>query len=258
MTLRFGKDVPPKKPKGQRWSKEETEYLRRMWGREPIGGIARMTGRTPRSIAIRLRALGIPFGVPEGYESLLACTKRTGFCMLTLKMVLKFGNVPTHLHHGRNWKQWKRQYRHRVVDKFDVDEAIAKWLSTETIPQAARRLKIKPRRLEWLLKQAGVAIFRQTAKKTSRKRVFSADADRVVNEVRNNRETLRAAASRYGISHRTLYRWMKLYGVSRASRWHLLEKSVIDVIVKAELARPGCMSPKRLSAKTASENGGKV
>jgi phage antirepressor YoqD-like protein len=240
-----GNDWAPRKPKWAHWSAADTETLRNLWGWEPIGSIGRILGRSRSSICYRVIRLGLKFVVPEGYESTLAAAKRTGFPLSSFRLIMRWANVPLHLHSGRS-RSWSGNYRHQIVDQMDVDEAMEKWFATETVNAAAKRLKVDARRLVSLLKEANVPIRALTDKPRSHLRIPSADAERVVADFRNNMETVRAGAKRHGIGLNTIYAWMRYHNMCRKDRKQLVEKAAIDRIVGIELSRPGCRSPRKL------------
>src|SRR5690606_39900248 len=67
-----------------RWSPEEDDRLRLLWeGLATVPSIARELGRTPRAVYRRAHEIGLQRGVPQGFESIEASARRTGFCMET-------------------------------------------------------------------------------------------------------------------------------------------------------------------------------
>jgi hypothetical protein len=131
----------------RRWS--DIEDRRLMLALEEVGlaWAARRLGRTPRAVHQRALRIGIPLGRPPGYESISAAAARTGFAFETVERILGWAGVKTR--HALAQPSATRAPRRlqRMVETFDVDEAIEAWLSTETPYAAARRLGCSEERL---------------------------------------------------------------------------------------------------------------
>lgn len=143
----------------QRWTEEEDRKLRWLWD-EPLGidAIAEKLGRTRLTTYWRAQVLELPLGPPQGCEYLYVAARRVGYSTGDeLRRVLDWAGVKIRLCRTRRGKHAGRYY----VDSFDVDEAVERWLKTETAEAAARRLGISGEALREKLKRAGVAISRE-------------------------------------------------------------------------------------------------
>lgn len=162
-----------------RWTKEEDKVLRSLWGEASLEAIVRKIGRPRGGVYLRAIEIGLEVGVPQGCESIDACAARCGFERRTMLRVLAFGGVHAHFVPSRSPKR-NRKYRSRYVDAFRADEAVAAWMASESVTQAADRRGLGGNVLRsWLLK-AGV-----TGKPTGLKkhwRVPTETIDRVIRE----------------------------------------------------------------------------
>lgn len=158
----------------RRWTQEEDEQVRFMWGHHPTPTIAAKLNRTSAAVYQRARdVLKIGAGCPVGFEYLRPAAERNGFAYHTFLRVLRWYGVKIHVAATLDAVRWKR--RNRIVDIDDVDQAVAAWLATEPVEHAARRVGVCGATLKARLLRAGVKppggrkqTFRVTAAEVSR------------------------------------------------------------------------------------------
>lgn len=162
----------------RRWTKADDRELRWLWESGELGvtAIAKRLGRTPVTTYWRAQKLGLPLGVPEGFEYLTHAAERTGYARETLMRVLRWAGVTTHRAMARPTKG--ASHRMRFVDPYEVDEAIVRWHETETLESAARRLGACAETLRRRLSAQGINDEGRAPK--THWRVRSVDAERAV------------------------------------------------------------------------------
>lgn len=229
----------------RRWTVEDDRRLRLLWGEEPLPKIAERLGRTRVTVYWRAQKLGLPLGPPQNQEYLTVAARRTGFRPDQLRRILLYAHVPIERFHSRDpAKRWPMF----VVDRFAVDEAIAKWMATETVKSAARRYGTSGHSMLMWLRKAGVKMRKAAAMrpggrgKSRHWRVVSADVDRVMAERPqwlSETETLCDAAHRVGVTRQTMREWLLAAGIAhrRGSR---LRREDVDQVVAAHRAMAGC------------------
>lgn len=132
------------------WSPAEDDVLRAHWGRKSGCELAKYLRRPLKTVYRRAARLGL--STSPAWESLYRAALRTGYSIVGLQTVLRFSGV--------QWLERKRGRRVLVVERAEVDRAIAAWLATETLSGAARARNLDSGVLrEWLV-QAGVPIRR--------------------------------------------------------------------------------------------------
>lgn len=172
------------------WSGHDDQMLRDLWGSYSITWLARKFGRTYTAIFWRARHLDLQLGCPPGSEYLTAAARRTGYEVQSLRRILAAAGVGLHVAHAK--KRTRRRPRH-YVDRYEVDWAVAAWMETETLNQAAKRHGMNPATLRrWLLAAiAGGASIPPPPEKGLRWQVPGKAVDRVVLA---RREPVRGAA----------------------------------------------------------------
>jgi hypothetical protein len=140
----------------RRWTGADDEALRDLWDLGlRISAIAKRLDRTRAATYRRAQMIGLPLGVPDGYEYLSAAAVRTGYSTAQLRRILRWagmriGNAlarPGPTRSGR---------RMHIVDPLDVDEAVVRWHVTEPVTAAARRLGIGDELLRGRLLRLGL------------------------------------------------------------------------------------------------------
>jgi hypothetical protein len=148
-----------------KWTAHDDQRLRINWGARSLDWLAEDLKRTRDAVYLRAEKLKLGLGVPQGLELIGTAAKRCGFSMKTLRSILVLQGVrmfaqPARIRTARDRRttQTKKRSRfHRMmVDSFDADEAVEKWLTTETVTSAARRRGVNPEKLRRHLLKAGV------------------------------------------------------------------------------------------------------
>jgi hypothetical protein len=105
------------------------------------------------AIYTRAKLLGLPLGVPRGFESLDAAARRAGVHPRTMRRILRWAGKKIR---RKLSEPLPRSFHRLMVDQLDVDEAVAAWTRTEPVEAAARRLGIDPVRLRARLRKVGI------------------------------------------------------------------------------------------------------
>lgn len=180
------------------WTPVDDERLRNLWGEKSLRSIALAFGRTEVAIKRRAQGLGLKLGAPEGWEYVTAAARRTGFRLATLRKILAWAAERKIAGDGRAaveriaWSpKWdpKARYRQHVVESFEVDEAVAAWMETETPTGAARARGVTAGTVLRRLGAAGVDLPAKPEKRGAHWRVPS----EVIDEAFAQRSERRAA-----------------------------------------------------------------
>lgn len=143
----------------RRWTEIEDQRLRRLLAESGIRRTARLLSRTKRSVYSRAKALGLELGCPRGYEYIATAAERAGYAPQTLWKILRWAGVRTQLSLADpSIRRKTKKGRFYIVDEFDVDNAVSKWLATETPTMAARRLGCDYRRVVSALLASGLPL----------------------------------------------------------------------------------------------------
>lgn len=214
----------------RRWTTDDDERLRAQWGLEDIYTIARNLGRTRLTVYWRAYELDLPLGCPEGWEYLSDAAARAGFATATLWRILRFSRVRVLHAYARNQG---RRHTH-IVEPLDVDDAVAAWMQTETLTEAARRLDVNPESLHRWCETAGVILHRDGRIKRSRMRADSTDFDRAVSEHRQRQEqsvSLTQASRELGVHRQTLAGWVRAAGFERGAHFDRIDRDLLRKVV---------------------------
>jgi transposase-like protein len=138
------------------WSSADLFSLAALWGSPGLSlcALARRFGRTPYAVYVAAGRHGLARGVPEGWESVAAAARRTGYTVATLRRVLSAASVRTSTAWG-NPLAPRTGAPKRAVRPADVDRAVAAWLARETVEEAARRVGVVPVTLRRWLRLSG-------------------------------------------------------------------------------------------------------
>lgn len=179
---------------GSPWTRADEQQLTLLWGEHPLKEIARRLGRNVHGVYFHARKIGLRCGAPQGTEYIWHAANRTGFSVKQLRRIFEIvGGVRERPAMTR--PSGRRSYKHSCVVPLDVDDAIAKFISTrETLSEAARRFGIKPHTLRRRLAWAGV-----DAPEHCMPTLDRAVVDRVM-----RMETIKDAAARLGCYRNTL------------------------------------------------------
>ncbi len=140
----------------RRWTAADDQTLRDGWELGwRVSIIAKHLGRTKAATYKRAQDIGLPLGVPDGWEHLSAAAERTGYATQQLRRILRWAGVhmrnalsrPCRSRSGR--RQW-------IVEPEVVDEAVARWHATEPVTTAARRVGVGDELLRGRLLRLGL------------------------------------------------------------------------------------------------------
>lgn len=222
----------------RRWTERDDARLIDLWGSFSVPTLARQIGRTSAATYVRARQLGLTCGATRGLEYLSHAAKRTGFGVGQLRRILWRWRVRVVESSSRPCGS--RRHFHQV-DPIDVDEAVAKFLATEMVGAAAKRLGLNCGVLRTWLRlaiEAGFDVPPEPRGHKCRWRVPSATIDQVI-AWRAALESLSAAACRVGVSRFTITGWLRAAGV----RMHgpkpcLVAKADVDRVAGVRMQRP--------------------
>jgi hypothetical protein len=132
--------------KNRQWTAANDLELRELWGECSLAELSGRLKRTQATLYWRGQLLGLTSQVPRGFEYLTHAADRTGYDTGQLRAILKWAGVRLRVSMGRPVKH--RSRRHHIVDPYDVNEAIARWLRTEPLASAASRRGVSASVLE--------------------------------------------------------------------------------------------------------------
>lgn len=225
------------------WSADDDARLRAQWELVPIATIAHGLGRTRTTTYWRARLLKLQCGAPPGWEYLSAAAKRCGYTTGQLRRILRWARVRPRLAQARTAGTRRA---HHVLEEGDADDAVERWLATETPQAAARRHGMAGCTLVRWLMEAGVDLgrvrpARQRASRTrAHRRVATETIDRIVSERKRlmaTTENLSEASRRVSVGRNTLRKWLRKAMVSWDGRYARLDPADVDRAVR--MARRG-------------------
>ncbi len=184
----------------RRWSAADDAELGMLWFEVGVAEIAKRMRRTRAAVVQRAREyLRLPLGAPDGFEYISKAAERTGFALATLQMILRWAGVKPRP--SMSYDRGAKRHFH-IVDPVDVDDAIERWLATESLEAAARRVGWSAETLARRLLASGLDIPARPARKRQW-RIPTETVDHVVAD-RAKVATLSAVAKRLGIPVGTL------------------------------------------------------
>ena len=137
---------------GRRWTREEEAKLVLRWGGVSVDALARQLDRTPCAVWRRAYLCGLTRAARS--NTLNAFARELGASYnLMLAIVRRAGIKPL-----PNSSRTRRPRGQRYYDDQQVREAFDRWLSSETIWGAARRLGMHDNSLRRRVKRAGVYV----------------------------------------------------------------------------------------------------
>lgn len=176
------------------WTAEENAYLMREWGDTGLRVMCARLRRTRAAVCHRARDLGLrtgPGGVPAGYLSVSALSRRSGYPPRRVQRVLAEANVRLYQTDGLEPARFYHKLYADADDALEALEAYDRWLrETETPSEAARRHGLYQVTLYGWLEDAGLA---RRVGRGQALRLPVADIDRVVAERLPGRERHLAA-----------------------------------------------------------------
>jgi len=206
------------------------------WGHVPIAEVARLLGRSHEATYRRARALGLGSGSPNGFEYLSTAARRVGYDQTTLRKILRWAG--TRVMEAATRPNESRRFPRRYADPLDIDDAVAKWLATETIAVAAERHRVGDTTLKKWLRAAvrdGVAMPKEP-RRLRQWRVPTKTVDAVVAQ-RRGTEPVSVAAKRLALDPLVLRTLLEAAGVERpATRVWRIPPAVANAVVRARMA----------------------
>jgi len=200
----------------RRWTPAEDTELRNLWYEVSVGEIARRMKRTRAAVVQRAREyLALPLGAPDGFEYVSNAAVRTGFALATLQYILRWAGVKPRP--SMSYDRGAKRHFH-IVDPVDVDDAIERWLATESLEAAARRVGWSAETLARRLLASGLDV-PPRPKRKRHWRIPTAVIDEVVAR-RAKVATLSAAAARLGLTSGWLRYQLVRAGVPRPPGKH--------------------------------------
>lgn len=224
--------------KHRRWTAQEEDQLRMLWGERPIAELSRIFRRPESGIYYRAGKLGLRSGAPQGKEYFTAAAERTGYARATFRRILRWANVKV----SRPSRTRGGAYMFAYVDTYDADRAVEAWTKTEPLQVSARRHGWTAGTIRKWLAEAGKLPPSRGHKKHLRVEIA------VVNEVVAAQTKLREGqfnvsdhAKRLGIGGNTLSRWLEEAGVERSQYkpW-IVDTETVDRVAAEHLARKTC------------------
>lgn len=124
----------------QHWSEAEDRKFEWLWGGElTLQHIAKKMKRTACACYQHARNLGLPVGVPKGFESFTSAAKRTGYSFDGLQTILEWAHIrplrTRTIHRGGAFKRY-------ALDPERVDDAIGRWEEREPLKRLMSRLDL--------------------------------------------------------------------------------------------------------------------
>jgi hypothetical protein len=208
----------------RRWTKADDSFLRMYWGDYGVATIAKQLKRSEVAVYWRAGKLDLTRGAPPGFEYVSNAAERTGFCRETLVMILRWAKVPLKRAASR---ATGASWHYHVVDTVDVDDAVERWLATETLKSATRRYRVSCETVERRLRASGLTLPPKPADGTHwripRETIDAAMAQWA------KLETVNAAAVRLGLPRGTLRHRMVRAGVPRPpGKLWLVPRETVD------------------------------
>lgn len=200
------------------------------WGHHGLDVIAQRLLRTPDAVYRRAGDLGLGLGCPQGFEYLSNAAKRAGYCVATMRKILVAMNVP--MHRTISTPQSPDPIE-RFVEPCAVDDAVARWVSMETVAHAARRLGIpRPRLAYWLRQDTKRGLVpKRPRRRWCQHRLEPEVYDAIVARWTET-ESGEKAAQRIGVAWETLRKWLRAANVVRPpTRFWRVNPTVVDRIV---------------------------
>lgn len=205
-----------------KWTTRDDRLLRNFWGDFTVKEIANRFGRTEVAVCFRAKRLGLKLGRPQGWAFMSSEARRIGITAATLRKLLQQHGariVPTWNVPMKARGRGLREGRPMLVDPYDVDLAVEKYLGEETLNAAAIRRGTSAETLRSRLKDIGV-VPPKSLKRNHFWRIPTADIDRALAEHAQKRathdslyENLKEAAARSGVSREALVARFKKFRI---------------------------------------------
>lgn len=250
----------------RRWTSIEDRRLSMLWGDLPLKGIAMKFKRSQGACVTRAVTLGLDRGVQPGTETLTAAARRTGYHRQTLQTIAAWAAIEQQPRMSARHRS--RAQRPGVYECDLVDDAVARWLASEVVNQAADRRGISRRVLVRALAAAGIFQPPRTLKGLWW-RVPTETIDRVVGD-RLGSERIAEVAERLGITRDTAAKLLRKAGIVPPGGrrcWRVRRETVDKVIadlgpkrweqVKANSQRRRAAEQRKKARRGAAARGGR-
>lgn len=233
-----------------RWHWSESQRLKSEWSDGDIGSLARSLGRSVLAVYRQAHALGLHRAPPRGCESLKDAAARTGFTGRQLQRILRWaGYRPLRV----STREPSPRPRWAYVSTLEVDDAVDRWMRTETPADAGRRYGVRGSVVIRMLRQsdadpvAAPRLWGRASGRTKHRhyRLDPAVVDRVMGAAASSLESIEQAAARVGVDRHTLRGWLLSVGMGPSGRLWRLDPAEVDQVVGARKARPQCRVVKR-------------
>lgn len=138
----------------RRWTHQDDARLIDLWGEgTSLATMAARFHRTPLAVFARGKQLGLSVGVPQGFELITHAARRTGYDVKQLRQILHWARVRIRpaLCEPSRYVRCPR----KIVDSFEADVAVERWLETEPLSRVAKRLRLCDRTVARKLTRSG-------------------------------------------------------------------------------------------------------
>lgn len=193
----------------RRWTASDDRRLSMLWGDLSLKGIAMSLKRSQGACITRAVTLGFDRGVQPGTATLTSEARRTGYHRQTLQSILAWAAIEAQPRMSARKKS--QTQRPGVYESDLVDDAVARWLASEVVSQAADRRGVSRRVLIRALAAVGVFQPPRTLKGLWW-RVPTETVDRVVG-ARMESERIAEVADRLGITRDTVSKMLRKAGI---------------------------------------------
>jgi hypothetical protein len=139
---------------GAEWSRDDVLLLRNEWNVLSRRRLQHKLQRTWIAIMVMAKRLKLPFGVPQGHETLTQAARRCNYSTWKLRQILAWAGVRLHRPYGQGRQQAQRIHA-LYIDPEHVDTAVREYLALETLSHAARQRGMATQTLLKLLVAAG-------------------------------------------------------------------------------------------------------
>jgi hypothetical protein len=168
--------------KRRHWTDKEASWLRSNWGVEPMDTLCARLRRSRASVHWKAEKIGLKVGAPEGWETITAAARRSGYAVSSLRNILAWADAKIILaYHATRQTKCRRM----IVESFDVDDAVERWLASEYLHSAAKARRMGDRTLLQMMLACGGKMTRmKKAKGHGWWRAETREWDRAVMEAR--------------------------------------------------------------------------
>lgn len=139
----------------KRWTRAEDMTIINGWGElSQRAMMENVPSRTWPAIRARARVLRLPFGIPQGFESVTKAAKRSGFSPSQIRKILKDAKVM--ITKRISCKTYCKSHKMYYVDPVEVDAAVRSFLESTSVQSFCNRNGLKPRTVIRAAVKAGI------------------------------------------------------------------------------------------------------